>query len=115
MKSFGEAAHADGIADRVDVLAAAHGDLFSFVAVRFRRNRTTVQLRFEVGGIVDLGVDLERDAVAEVVHAARGDGQAEGEGFQDAGIVRIALREALHGHQVVERLGRVLSGGDGLR
>ena len=60
------------------------------------------------GIVVDAGVDLERDAVAQVIHAARRDGEAERERLQDPRVVRIALHQPLHRHPVLQRLRRVV-------
>ena len=50
-----------------------------------------------------------------MIHAARGDGQSEGERLEDARVVRVALRQPLHGHQVLQRFGRVVAVLDGAR
>ena len=76
------------------------------VAVRLGADRPAVQLRLERRVVVDARVDLERDAVAQVIHAARRHRQPERERLQDPRVVRIALHQALHGHAVLQRLRR---------
>ena len=104
-----EAAHADGVADRENVFAAAHGDFFSAVAVRLSRNVAAVQLALESRIVIDLRVDLQRHAVAQMIHSARRHRQSERECFQDARVVRIALRQPFDGHQILERRGRIVA------
>jgi hypothetical protein len=65
--------------------------------------------------VIDARVDFQRDAVAQVVHAARGDREAQRESLEDARIVGVGLEQALHRHAVFERLLRVLAALDGPR
>ena len=86
----------------------AHGALLADVAVRRRADRAAVQAFLERRVVVDLRVDLERHAVAQMVHAARRNGEAERERLQNPRVVRIALHQSLHGHAVFQRLARVV-------
>ncbi len=107
-----EAAHADGVTGGEGVLAAPYGVFLAVVGGRLGRDLATVQGGLEGRIVVDPGVDLQGGAVAQVVHAAGGDRQAEGEGLENAGVVRIGLEQPLGRHAVVEGLGRIAAHGD---